>query len=52
MRARAAHDFERLPAPLRALEPGATYPVEVASALIRLAAEVDSRLAQSESAAS
>jgi nicotinate phosphoribosyltransferase len=50
IRARAAHDLERLPKPLRDLEPGATYPVEVADALVRLAAEVDSRLAQSEGA--
>ena len=51
IRARAAHDLERLPEPLRDLEPGATYPVDVADALVRLAAEVDSRMAQSESAA-
>jgi nicotinate phosphoribosyltransferase len=50
IRVRAAHDLERLPAPLRDLEPGATCPVEVADALVRLAAEVDSRLAQNESA--
>jgi len=50
IRARAAHDLERLPAPLRDLEPGATYPVEVAEALVRLAAEVDNRMAQIESA--
>jgi nicotinate phosphoribosyltransferase len=49
IRARAAHDLERLPEPLRALEPGATYPVKVADALVRLAAEVDNRLAQRES---
>ena len=48
IRARAAREFERLPEPLRRLEPGATCPVEVAAALRRLAGEVDSRLAQHE----
>src|SRR5450830_1135980 len=52
IRARAAQDLERLPEPLRALEPGAAYPVEVADALVRLAAEVDNRLAQRESVSS
>ena len=42
IRALAARDLERLPEPLRDLEPGATCPVEVA-------ADVDSRLAQRES---
>jgi nicotinate phosphoribosyltransferase len=49
IRARAAHDLERLPEPLRDLTPGATCPVEVADALVRLAADVDSRLAERES---
>lgn len=49
IRARAAHDLERLPEPLRALEPRATYPVDVADALVQLAAAVDRRLAQRES---
>jgi len=49
MRARAAHDLERLPKSLRDLDPDASYPVEVADALVRLAVEVDSRLAQRES---
>ncbi len=49
IRARAANDLARLPEPLRALKPGATYPIEVADALVRLAAEVDSRLARRES---
>jgi len=48
IRARAARDLERLPQPLRNLEPGAPYPVEIADALVRLAAEVDDRLAQLE----
>jgi len=49
IRARAAHDLEHLPDPLRALEPGA-YHVEVADPLIQLAAEVDKRVAASEPA--
>ncbi len=36
-------ELERLPEPLRRLEPGTTYPVEVADELVRLAAEVDRR---------
>jgi nicotinate phosphoribosyltransferase len=47
-RARAARDLERLPAPLQRLEPGAIYRVEVADALVRLAAEVDDRLARND----
>jgi nicotinate phosphoribosyltransferase len=50
IRARAAHDLERLPEPLRDLVPGATISVEVAETLVRLAAEVDERIAQNESA--
>jgi nicotinate phosphoribosyltransferase len=46
IRARAARDLERLPEPLRRLEPGASYPVEVSEALRRLAAEVDGRMQQ------
>jgi nicotinate phosphoribosyltransferase len=49
MRARAARNLEKLPEPLRQLQPGATYPVEVADALVRLAAEVDNRLARQDS---
>lgn len=48
IRARAKRDLERLPGPLRELEPHMPYPVEVASALVKLAADVDRRLAQSE----
>jgi len=48
IRARAAHDLERLPEALRALEPATTYPVEVALALVQLAEAVDRRIAQSE----
>jgi nicotinate phosphoribosyltransferase len=43
IRARAARDLERLPEPLRRLEPDASYPVKVSEALTRLAAEVDGR---------
>ena len=52
IRARAAHNLARLPEPLRRLEPGASYPVQVADALVRLATEVDSRLTQKERAGS
>ena len=45
VRARAARDLERLPEPLRRLEPAASYPVEVSDALRRLAVEVDGRMA-------
>ena len=38
MRTRSAHDLERLPEGLRVLTPGTSYPVEVADALVRLAA--------------
>jgi nicotinate phosphoribosyltransferase len=44
MRAHAARELARLPEPLRRLEPGARYPVEIGGALQRLAGEVDSRL--------
>jgi nicotinate phosphoribosyltransferase len=46
IRARAARDLARLPEPLRRLDAGASYPVEVANALARLAREVDERLAK------
>ena len=48
IRAQAARELECLPEPLRWLEPGASYPLEVADALVRLAAEVDRRVAQQE----
>jgi nicotinate phosphoribosyltransferase len=50
IRQRAARELERLPEPLRRMEPAATYPVEVADALVRLAAEVDARIALHERA--
>ena len=45
IRAHAARELGRLPEPLRRLEPQRLYPVQVADALLRLAKEVDSRLA-------
>jgi nicotinate phosphoribosyltransferase len=45
IRARTARNLESLPDPLRCLEAGVAYPVKVAEALARLAAEVDRRLA-------
>jgi len=44
IRRRAARELERLPEPLRRLDLGMTYPVEVSDELKRLAAEVDRRL--------
>jgi nicotinate phosphoribosyltransferase len=44
-RARAARDLARLPEALRGLEAKAAYQVEVSEVLIKLAAEVDRRLA-------
>jgi nicotinate phosphoribosyltransferase len=44
IRARVKRELERLPTPLRRLEPGTTYPVEVADELKALAAEVDARM--------
>jgi nicotinate phosphoribosyltransferase len=43
IRARAASDLRRLPEPLRRLEAGAAYPVEVAAALTELTEAVDRR---------
>jgi nicotinate phosphoribosyltransferase len=45
IRTRAAADLARLPEPLRRLDPQGSYPVQVADALVRLASEVDSRVA-------
>jgi nicotinate phosphoribosyltransferase len=44
IRACAARNLAQLPEPLRALQSGATYPVQVADRLLQLAAEVDNRL--------
>jgi nicotinate phosphoribosyltransferase len=46
IRARVKRELERLPKPLRRLEAGTTYPVEVADELKELAAEVDARMQQ------
>jgi len=48
IRTQAKRDLERLPEPLRELEPHFAYPVDVADALVKLAAEVDHRLRESE----
>jgi nicotinate phosphoribosyltransferase len=45
IRTRAKSELERLPEPLRRLETGAPYPVEIATTLETLAADVDNRLA-------
>ena len=45
VRARTARELSRLPASLRRLERGTKYPVNVADALHKLAADVDTRLA-------
>jgi nicotinate phosphoribosyltransferase len=45
VRARLARELERLPEPLRRLDPAAPYPVDVAESLVRLAAQVDQRIA-------
>jgi nicotinate phosphoribosyltransferase len=43
IRRHARRELERLPEPLRRLEAGMTYPVEIADELKVLAAEVDRR---------
>lgn len=50
IRERAAGNLMRLPETLRQLQPGATCPVEIAEPLIRLAADVDRRLADTKDA--
>jgi nicotinate phosphoribosyltransferase len=50
IRERAARELERLPEPLRKLQPGASYPVEVSDALKRLAADVDGTAARQDRA--
>jgi nicotinate phosphoribosyltransferase len=44
IRRHAKRELETLPQPLRQLTPGASYPVDVADDLIKLAAEVDARV--------
>jgi nicotinate phosphoribosyltransferase len=48
IRVRAADNIKALPEPLRRLDPDGGYPVTVADRLVRLADEVDKRLAKSE----
>jgi len=50
IRDRARRNLAALPEPLRTLEAGADYPVEVAAPLRRLAGEVDRRIAQGATA--
>jgi len=50
IRLRAKRDLERLPEPLRRIEPATTYPVEVADELQKLAAEIDRRILQQTAA--
>jgi nicotinate phosphoribosyltransferase len=45
IRLTAKRELQRLPEALRQLTPGASYPVEVADDLVKLAAEVDRRMA-------
>jgi nicotinate phosphoribosyltransferase len=45
IRAHASRELARLPESLHRLEPAAPFPVQVAAPLVRLAAEVDRRLA-------
>jgi nicotinate phosphoribosyltransferase len=45
IRRHAKREFERLPEDLRRLTPGADYPIEVADDLVKLAADVDRRMA-------
>jgi nicotinate phosphoribosyltransferase len=44
IRERAAHNLARLPEPLRRLEAGITYPVEISAKLKALAAEMDAEV--------
>jgi nicotinate phosphoribosyltransferase len=48
IRAHARRELERLPEPLRRLEPGASYPVQVSDRLVQLAAEIDRRMSRQE----
>ena len=45
IRLTAKRELERLPENLRRLTPGAAYPIEVADDLVKLAAEIDRRMA-------
>jgi nicotinate phosphoribosyltransferase len=46
VRAHAGRELEQLPEPLRRLEPEASYPVEVAEKLVKLAAQADRYLSE------
>jgi nicotinate phosphoribosyltransferase len=46
IRERAARELERLPEPLRRLDPKASYSITISEPLLRLTAETDRRLAQ------
>ena len=48
IREHAARELQHLPTPLRELEPGATYPVQVGEALVDITAEFDRRLTEQE----
>ena len=48
IRRHAKRELERLPEPLRRLETGTTYPVEIADESVKLAAEVDRRTQEQE----
>jgi hypothetical protein len=50
IRAHTARELLRLPEPLRRLESTGSYPVQVADALVELAAEVDCRVARQKAA--
>lgn len=52
IRARTASGLAHLPEPLRRLDPEASYPVEIAAALLSLTDEVDRRLTRQEMARS
>jgi nicotinate phosphoribosyltransferase len=43
IRERAARELDRLPEPLRRLEPGINYPVQISEKLIVLAAQMDAK---------
>jgi nicotinate phosphoribosyltransferase len=47
IRAHAKRDLERLPEPLRQLDPDSKYPVEIGADLVALAAQVDTRIRRS-----
>jgi len=48
IRTHAARELQLLPTPLRELEPGATYPVQIGEALVDAVAEFDRRLKEQE----